>query len=95
MDFSKLSYSQVLEHAGTLNTSATRMGDILEQLRAQFNKVGNDDVWSGTAAAEAKSAFDALAARFPEFQQAVQDCSTHLQSVVSNYQSVDQVVTGQ
>ena len=81
MDFSKLSYEQVTAAANELKTL--------------FENVGNEQVWSGTAASATKERFDELSAKFPEFSSAVDDCYKYLSNVVETYKSVDAAVTGQ
>lgn len=95
MDFSKLSYSQVESLAEQLSTASNDMESILTEIKNLFNKIGTEDVWSGTAASETKAQFDELSAKFPEFQQAIVDCYKYLMSVVENYKSVDSMVMGQ
>lgn len=95
MDFSKLSYGQINSIAEQLSSSASQMEAILEEIKALFNKIGTDEVWSGTAASSAKERFDKLSAKFPEFSQAVEDCHKYLLQVVENYKSVDTSVMGQ
>ena len=95
MDFSKLSYGQVQSLAEQLNSSAAAMESLLAEIKALFEKVGNDEVWSGTAAASTKEQFDTLSAKFPEFSQAINDCYKYLMSVVENYKSVDSMIIGQ
>lgn len=95
MDFSKLSYGQVQDIADQLNNSATSMEDLLDEIKTLFNKIGTDDVWSGTAASSAKEVFDTLSAKFPEFSQAIKDCHTYLLSVIENYKAVDNITLGQ
>ena len=95
MDFSKLSYSQVQSLADKLNSSSTQMESLLTEIKTLFEKIGNDEVWSGTAASQTKETFDTLSAKFPEFSQSVNDCYKYLISVVENYKSVDAAVTGQ
>lgn len=94
MDFSKLTYAQVQSMASQLQSSSQQMENILSETKALFDKIGNDDVWSGTAAATTKETFDKLSAKFPEFSESVNDCYKYLMSVVENYQSVDAMVTG-
>lgn len=94
MDFSKLSYSQVQSMADQLNSSATQMETLLGEIKTLFDKIGTDDVWSGTAASTTKERFDELSAKFPEFSQSINDCYKYLTSVVENYKSVDAMVTG-
>ena len=95
MDFSRLSYGQVQSLADQLNSSSTAMESLLAEIKALFEKVGTDDVWSGTAAASTKDTFDTLSAKFPEFSAAINDCYKYLLSVVENYKAVDATVTGQ
>ena len=70
------------------------MESLLNEIKALFDKVGTDDVWSGTAASATKEKFDTLSAKFPEFSQAVNDCYKYLLSVVENYKAVDNAVKG-
>ncbi len=92
MDFSKLSYEQVTAAANELNNASNDMNTLLNEMKTLFSKIGEENVWSGTAASTAKETFDALSAKFPEFYQAVNDCSKYLNSVVENYQSVDSAI---
>ncbi len=94
MDFSKLSYSQVETLATQLNGASTSMESLLDEIKTLFNKVGTDDVWSGTAASETKNEFDTLSAKFPEFSNAINDCYRYLMSVVETYKNVDATVQG-
>jgi type VII secretion effector (TIGR04197 family) len=95
MNFSKLSYAQINSLAEQLKSSSTQMESLLNEIKTLFDKVGNDDVWSGTAASSTKENFDTLSAKFPEFSTAINDCYKYLISVVANYQAVDQSVSGQ
>lgn len=94
MDFSKLSYSQVQALAEQLNSSSTAMESLLNEIKTLFAKIGDDGVWSGTAASETKTQFDALSGKFPEFSSAVKSCYDYLMRVVENYKAVDATVTG-
>lgn len=96
MDFSKLSYSQVQSIAEQLKSDSSTMSTLLDtDIKSLFNKIGTDDVWSGTAAAETKARFDTLSAKFNEFYEAIQDCCNYLNNVVENYKAVDAAVNGQ
>ena len=92
MDFSKVSYGQVKEYSNQLKTKSENMRDLLQLITNEFEKLGQDDVWSGDAAQRVREEFDTLSAKFPEFNQAIQNCATYLDSVVANYESVDSVV---
>ena len=89
---SKLTYAQAKSIAATLHSAAAQMESILNLVKAQFNKIGTDGVWSGTAASDAKEKFDKLSAKFPEFSQAIEDCHKYLMQVVENYEAVDKAV---
>lgn len=95
MEFSKLSYTQVQSLADRLNTASTEMETLLNEVKTLFENVGNDGVWSGTAAASTKEQFDTLSAKFPEFSNAINDCYRYLLNVVENYKAVDAAINGQ
>lgn len=95
MDFSKVSYAQITSSANELKSSSERMTQLIEELKSIFNKIGDESVWSGTAASQTKEAFDTLSARMPEFSAALAECQQYLLKVVENYQSVDRVINGQ
>ena len=91
---SQLSYVELSDIAGQLARSAQQMESILNDVKSQFNKVGSDDVWSGTAAAATKERFDTLSAKFPEFSKAVEECHAYLLTVVQNFQEADRAIRG-
>lgn len=93
MDQSTLSYQEMLDISSQLASCANEMQINLDEVKNQFNKIGEGDIWSGSAAAEAKATFDKLSAKFPEFVTAVKDCSDYLNKVVNLYQSVDNQAT--
>lgn len=95
MNGSNLTYGQISEISSNLKTYASNMEDTLNQVKNLFNKVGQEDVWAGTSATAAKEEFDSLAARFPEFITAVNECSNYLSQVVANYQAADKEVMSQ
>lgn len=91
---SKLSYSQIQALAEQLHSSSMNMESVLNEIKMLFDKIGTEDVWSGTAASSTKEEFDTLSAKFPEFYQAIEDCYKYLLSVVETYKSVDAAVRG-
>lgn len=95
MDFAKLSYGQVQAMAEQLKSAAEQMEVLRTEIDALFDKIGTEEVWSGTAAATTKETFDKLSAKFPEFSQSVTDCYQYLMSVVESYKTVDAMVSGQ
>ena len=93
--FSKLSYGQVQSMAEQLHSAAGQMDTLLNEIKGLFDKVGTDDVWSGTAASQTKERFDSLSGKFSEFNQAIDDCHKYLLNVVESYKAVDAAVNGQ
>ena len=89
MNYSKISYEQLMSLAEQLRGASQNMESILNEVKVLFNRIGGSDVWSGTAASAARASFDQLAAKFPEFYSATSKCHTHLTSVVENYKRVD------
>ena len=65
------------------------MQSLLNEIRSLFDKIGDEGVWSGTAANKAHDKFKELYDKFPNFYEAVKDTSKYLNEVVANYQAVD------
>lgn len=93
MKITGLSYSEILTISSNLSTYSKSMETTLNELKVQLDKVGSDDTWSGTAAADTKATLDKLIKKFPEFYNAVNDTSKYLKQVVANYQAADKAVT--
>ena len=93
--FSGLTYDEIQGIAADLLSKASEMEIILSAVTAEFNKVGNEDTWSGTAASTAKAEFDALKAKFPEFKSAVDECAKYLNTTVERYKATDAAVSVQ
>ena len=93
-EFEKITYSEVNSIAGALAANAETMENILNAISGQLEKVGDDSVWGGGAAQEARAEFDRLKGKFPEFEQAVKDCADYLNKVVERYTEADAAVTG-
>ena len=89
----KINYEQVEAIANKMKNSAGSMEQILGEVRALFNQIGNGEVWSGTAASYAKEKFDQLSSKFPNFYSATNECYNHLMSVIENYKNVDSRVS--
>ncbi len=89
MNYSRISYEQIVSLANQLKNSAQNMQQLLSEVSVLLNKIGSTDVWSGTSAMAAKGRFDMLVQKFPEFYDATSKCHTHLISVVENYKNVD------
>ncbi len=92
---STLTYAQIDSISTNLKSYSSNMEALLNEIKGLFAKVGTDAVWSGTAAQTAKEEFDRLSAKFPEFSQAISDCSNYLNTVVANYQAVDRQVSSE
>lgn len=93
--FSGLSYKDIEDISNQLDAKASSMESLLNNISTQLKKVGNEGTWSGTAASSAFAEFNKLMEKFPEFSQAVKDCSTYLNKVVATYRAVDSKIIGQ
>lgn len=89
MQGSNLTYEQVLTISQTLNKYASDMQIILDEIIQLTAKIGNEDIWGGTAALNAKSKFANLSGKFGEFYEAIQLESKFLATVVENYKKTD------
>lgn len=89
MQGSNLTYEQVLAISQSLNKYASDMQTVLEEITQLTSKIGNEDVWGGTAAMNAKQKFSNLSANFEEFYNAVLTESKYLANVVENYKKTD------
>ena len=89
MEGSNLTYAQITTISQNLQNYSRDMQTALEDIIALANKIGNEDIWGGTAAEDSKSKFNTLNAKFADFYKAVTDESAHLATVVENYQKVD------
>ena len=85
----KMSYEQMESEAAVLSSAATQMEQILAAVETELNKVGSDGVWQSEAATEWQNQFVNLKAKFPEFRDAVQSCSTCLTNLVASYKELD------
>ena len=93
MDNSNLTYAQITAASQNLNAYAREMQTILGDISQLVSQIGREDVWSGAAALNSKSKFEALNAKFGDFYKAVTDEATHLNTVVENYQKVDKQIS--
>lgn len=92
----RFSSAKMQQARAELATKAESMRTILEtDIKTIFNKIGDEGVWSGTAANAKKEEFDELASKFDEFMKSVESCCTYLDGVVANYQELENAVKGQ
>ena len=90
MDFTKLSYQQILNCASVLNTCAINMDMILNvELRDLLDKIGDENFWSGASAQRLKEELDSLKEKFPIFSEDIKECSNTLTKMVEEYQKAD------
>lgn len=89
------SYQEASEIATNLKTCAQNMEEIKNKLANLYGQVGSESVWSGNAAEAAKETFDKFIEKFPALINAINECSSTLNTVVANYQAADSTVTGQ
>lgn len=92
--FSGLSYTQIMDISGQLDSKSTSMQDLLASVKTLLQRVGTDETWSGTAADTTLAEFNTLIDKFGEFSAAVKACSTHLKTVVERFKAVDAAIQG-
>lgn len=96
MDFSKISYQQLLNCASTLNVCAINMDVILNvELEALLSKLGNDNFWSGVSATEVLDTYNNLRNNFPNFSEDLRNFASKIESIVSEYQNADEKIFNQ
>lgn len=96
MNGAKLSYEQLETIASQLKSSSDQMAEILNNIKNEFSKIGDESTWSGTSASTTKEVFDELSKKFPEFVDAVNSCCIYLTTkVIPNYKAVEDAITGQ
>lgn len=94
MEGSNLTYAQITTISQNLQNYAKDMQSVLDEITSYVSKIGNEDVWGGSAAMESRTKFDSLQAKFVDFYNAVNDEATHLATVVENYQKADSQIIG-
>lgn len=92
----QLTYEDMEAIASELKTSSETMESILNEVKGEFENIGDEETWAGTAASATREKFDELSQKFPEFVEAVESCYTYLTQVaMPNYKAVDEAITGQ
>ena len=89
MNGSNLTYAQITTISQNLQNYSKDMQNVLDEITGLVGRIGNEDIWGGTAAEDVKSKFNTLNAKFADFYKAVTDESAHLAQVVENYQKAD------
>lgn len=94
MDFTKLSYQEILNLASILKTCSINLDMILNvELKELLNKIGDENFWSGTSAEELKERIKTLENKLPSYNEKLNNLATKLELVVDNYKTVDEQVS--
>lgn len=94
MDFTKLSYQEILNLASILKTCSINLDMILNvELKELLNKIGDENFWSGTSAEELKERITTLESKLPSYNEKLNNLATKLELVVDNYKTVDEQVS--
>lgn len=88
----KVSSAELRNTANTLNTEAGNLEDLLNKVKDEMLKIGNDDVFAGDAANSLNQEFERLSGKFPEFYQAVESCAKYLNGVADNYDQFEKAI---
>lgn len=68
---------------------AGEMEAILENVSNEIKKLGSDDSWNGTTLEGAMDIFRTQMAKFPNFVQSVNDCSTFIKNAYTEYKAAE------
>lgn len=91
----EVSAQRMREIANELKDAAARMEENLTHIKEMMEKVGEADIWAGTAANNSREEFDRLSAYFPSFSEAVLDCSKGLEQLAANYDNAEAKISAQ
>ena len=64
----KVSAAELRNTSSTLNTEATNLKDILDNVKNELLKIGNEDVFSGDAASALNAEYTTLSNKFVDFE---------------------------
>ena len=92
MEGSNLTYAQITTISQNLQNYAKDMQTVLDEITSYVSKIGNEDVWGGSAAMESRNKFDSLQAKFADFYKAVNDFGDTLNKVAEIYEKFDKNV---
>lgn len=93
MDFTKVSYQQILNCASVLDTCAINMDMILNiELKDLLNKIGDENFWTGSSAQRLKEELEDLNQKFPKFSEDIKNVSNNLTKMVEEYQKADEEI---
>lgn len=67
--------------ASNLNTSASKIGELLSEFENLINSVSEN--YHSEASSQIAEAFNSVKAKGPEFQQAISDCAKYLTDTVA------------
>jgi WXG100 family type VII secretion target len=92
---SKLNYAEMMSLSSEMLSLSRQMEQLLEEVKAEFNRVGSAEVWSGDAAEQVRAKFDEMSMKFPPFVEAIDACSKRIKEVVANFEETDKMLNQQ
>lgn len=85
----EVSSERVREASNELKEASARMEENLNNIKSLMEKIGEAQIWSGNSANNAREEFDRLSALFPNFYEAVINCSEGLNRFAENYDTAE------
>lgn len=87
-----INYVGVRESASQLRASSTKMNVILDKVKELMKSVNSEGTWQSDSAAQLKTQFDSLAAKFDSFYQAIEGYSKFLEATANAWEENDKKI---
>lgn len=94
MNFTKLSYQEVLNIASVLKTCAINLEMILNnELNELLMRIGDESFYSGTSSENIKEDITKLQEKLPSYNEKLNNCAKKLEIIVDNYRKGDEQIS--